>query len=187
MSNRVVFGLMRDAVTVEQVLANLGKAGFTAAEISVLMPSHRAARELARAHEDGARADVRGRGGAGAAVGGALGLLGLLGGLGALAIPGIGPLVAAGPIVAALGGAAVGAAMGSVAGGLIGLGIPAAQARLYEGKLRAGHVLVAVHTMDVPHVAAATTVLETQGVDDMLIASERSRPTGRTPSHDAVS
>lgn len=172
MSNQAVFGIMRDEATMQWMLTVLGRAGFAAAEISVLMPpgppsgfagtrDRRPAAGTART----AAATVSG------GTRGLLGTLGTLGRLGALAIPGFGPLIAAGPILTALGSAAVGAGMGSVAGGLIGLGIPEAHAKRYEGKLRGGNLLVAVHTTGVPHIAAATTVLETHGAHDMVIAS----------------
>lgn len=186
MANQAVFGIMRDEATMQWMLTVLGRAGFAAAEISVLMPpSQRAAgfagRPVARRPSESRSTPASG------GTQGLLGTLGALGRLGALAIPGFGPLIAAGPILTALGSAAVGAAMGSVAGGLIGLGIPEAQAKRYEGKLRGGSLLVAVHTTDVPHIAAATTVLETHGAHDMVIASGIALPSRRAPSHEAVS
>src|SRR2546423_7824176 len=83
----------------------------------------------------------------GAATGGtAGGVIGLLAGIGALAIPGVGPFIAAGPIMAALSGAAVGAAVGGIGGALIGLGLPGYEAKKYEGELKAGNILVSVHS-----------------------------------------
>jgi len=185
MANHAVFGVMRDEATMQWMLTVLGRAGFSSTDISVLMPTQPAGSVL---EPPGARRQLATRR-ADATFGGTLGLLGTLGArgrLGALAIPGFGPLIAAGPILAALGGAAVGAAMGSVAGGLIGLGIPEALARRYERKLRGGSLLVAVHTNGVPHIAAATTVLETHGADDLVIATQLAGFAKSSPSRAAV-
>lgn len=125
------------------IVDNLKVAGFSNSDISVLMPDQTGVRDVA--HEQHSKAPEGATTGAttGAIVGGALGWLA---GIGALAIPGIGPFVAAGPIMAALGGAAIGAGTGGVAGALIGLGIPEIEAKAYEGKLKEGNVLLSVHT-----------------------------------------
>src|SRR6185295_19443066 len=98
---------------------------------------------------------------AGVGAGGALGgTLGLLVGIGALAIPGLGPLIAAGPILAALSGAAAGAAVGGITGALIGMGIPELEAKQYEGKIRGGNILLSIHVDDAGERARAKKILE---------------------------
>jgi len=112
-------------------------------DISVLLPDKRATHDFAHEHNTKAPEGAV----TGASAGGILGgTLGLLAGIGALAIPGIGPLIAAGPVLAALSGAAAGAAVGGISGALVGMGIPEIEARSYEGKLRGGNILIAVHT-----------------------------------------
>src|SRR5207244_9199931 len=118
-----------------------------------------------------------GSGTAGAATGGgAGGVVGLLAGVGALAIPGVGPFIAAGPIMAALSGAAVGAATGGVVGGLIGLGIPEIEAKRYEEKLKKGNYLIAVHTDENEDVDRAKHIFKTGGAQDISTVSEASAP-----------
>jgi outer membrane lipoprotein SlyB len=98
--------------------------------------------------------------------------LGWLVGIGALAIPGLGPFIAAGPIMAALSGAAAGAALGGIAGALIGLGIPEYEAKRYEGKIKEGHVLISVHTDDRTERSRAKQILERAGAEDVADTSE---------------
>jgi hypothetical protein len=100
----------------------------------------------------------------------------LLAGIGALAIPGLGPFIAAGPIMAALSGAAVGAATGGVVGGLIGLGIPEIEAKRYDEKLRKGNYLIAVHTDESEDVDRAKDIFKTGGAEDISTVSEASAP-----------
>ncbi|TMP94859.1 MAG: DUF1269 domain-containing protein, partial [Verrucomicrobia bacterium] len=101
---------------------------------------------------------------------------GLLAGIGALAIPGVGPFIAAGPIMAALSGAAVGAATGGVVGGLIGLGIPEIEAKRYEEKLKKGNYLIAMHTNKSEDVDRAKHIFKTAGAEDISTVSEASAP-----------
>jgi hypothetical protein len=113
----------------------------------------------------------------GAATGGAAGdVIGLLAGIGALAIPGVGPFIAAGPIMAALSGAAVGAATGGVVGGLIGLGIPEIEAKRYEEMLKKGNYLIAVHINENEDVDRAKRVFKTAGAENISTVSEASAP-----------
>ena len=100
----------------------------------------------------------------------------MLAGIGALAIPGVGPFIAAGPIMAALSGAAVGAATGGVVGGLIGLGIPEIEAKRYEEKLKKGNYLIAVHTDENEDVDRAKNIFKTAGAQDISTVSEASAP-----------
>lgn len=127
----------------ESLVRDLNAAGVPCVDISVLFPNPAQTDAFAADNEtkgpEGAMAGL----GAGGLVGGALGLLA---GLGAFAIPGLGPFVAAGPIMAALSGAAAGAAIGGIAGALVGMGVPEEEARAYEGRVKEGGILVAVHS-----------------------------------------
>jgi hypothetical protein len=109
---------------------------------------------------------------AGVATGGVLGgTLGLLAGIGALAIPGVGPLIAAGPLLAALSGAAAGAAVGGIAGGLIGLGIPEIEAKRYENRIAQGNILISVLAETSDEVTLAKNVLQNAGAEDISVTS----------------
>ena len=101
------------------------------------------------------------------------GTLGLLVGIGALAIPGVGPLIAAGPLLAALTGAAAGATVGGVAGGLIGLGIPEIEAKRYENRIAEGNILISVHAETGDEVARAKEILEEADAEDISVTSIR--------------
>jgi uncharacterized membrane protein len=104
------------------------------------------------------------------------GTLGVLAGIGALAIPGLGPFIAAGPLMAALSGAAAGAALGGITGALIGFGIPEIEAKKYEGKLRGGNILVAVHVDDSDQEKRAKEVFRIEGAHDIISTTEASVP-----------
>ena len=113
----------------------------------------------------------------GAATGGvAGGVIGLLAGIGALAIPGVGPLIAAGPIMAALSGAAVGATAGGVVGGLIGLGIPEIEAKIYEEKLKTGNYLISVHGHDGDEVDRVKEIYKSENAEDISTTSQEAVP-----------
>lgn len=173
-NKKAAFGIVRSEVEAERLLDALRAAGFRMSDVSVLLPGRGATRDFVHAQGTKAPEGAIVGGGAGGAVGGTLGLLA---GLGALAIPGLGPLLAAGPIFAALSGAAVGAAVGGVAGGLVGLGIPEIQARLYEGKIRSGNVLVSIHGDDSERIESAKRVLTSFGAADISVTHEWSVPT----------
>jgi hypothetical protein len=98
--------------------------------------------------------------------------LGLIAGIGALAIPGVGPFLAAGPIFAALTGAAVGATAGGIAGALIGMGIPESEARHYEGRITSGNVLISVHSENPGDLASARNIFKQTGAKDICTAGE---------------
>jgi hypothetical protein len=147
----------------------LRSAGFRAEDISVLLPANEGTKDLA--HEKATKAPE------GAATGGATGAvvggtLGWLVGIGALAIPGLGPFIAAGPLVAALAGAGVDAAAGGLTGALVGMGIPEYEAKRYEGMVRGGHILVSVHSHDGDWTEKATGILEATGAQDISSAGE---------------
>lgn len=140
--NIALFGIFKDRNQVESVIDELRLAGFRAADISVLLPENIGNKDLA--HEKNTKAP---EGAATGGVSGAVlgGTLGWLVGVGALAIPGLGPFIAAGPIMAALAGAGAGAAVGGVTGGMIGIGIPEYEAKRYEGRIKEGGLLLSIH------------------------------------------
>lgn len=148
----------------EAIVDDLKEAGFSSGDISVLMQDRSGTREFATEHHTKAPE--------GATTGGVIGMgagagLGWLVGIGTLAIPGLGPFIAAGPIMAALGGAAVGGATGGVVGALIGMGIPEIEARHYDERVREGHVLITVHTEDMVERDRARAVFERHGAADI--------------------
>jgi hypothetical protein len=170
-SNKAVIGLVSTQSQAEQIVSELTRAGIPSSDVSVLFPDKQGTRDFA--HEKNTKAPE----GAvtGASAGGALGgTLGLLAGIGALAIPGLGPFIAAGPIMAALSGAAAGAAVGGVAGALIGMGIPEIEAKQYETKLKDGNILVSVHVENSDQRGRAKKVLEQGGARDIAVAGEES-------------
>ncbi len=166
-----VFGIVRSQVEAADVVDRLKMSGFNRGDISVLVASESGTREFAVEHQTKAPEGAATGAGTGALLGGALGWLT---GIGALAIPGVGPLIAAGPIMAALGGAAVGGAVGGLTGGLIGLGIPEFEARRYESRVKGGHVLIAVHTESSDDVDRAKTIFEAAGAEDITTSHESS-------------
>lgn len=168
-SNKAVIGLVSDQMKAEVIVEKLQQAGFSTNDISALFPDKRGTRDFAHEQNtkapEGAVAGV----GAGGVVGGTLGLLA---GIGALAIPGVGPLIAAGPIMAALSGAAAGAAVGGIAGALIGLGIPELEAKQYEGKIKEGNILLSVHVTDKDQQSRAKQILDASDATDIVTAGE---------------
>jgi uncharacterized membrane protein len=173
MSKTSVFGIVKTQSRAEQIIQDLQSAGFSASEISVLLP------DIQGKHDIGHIKATKAPEGAttGASTGGvAGGVLGLLAGIGALAIPGVGPFIAAGPIMAALSGAAVGAATGGIVGGLIGMGIPEIEARRYEDKLRNGNYLIAVHAKDGDEKDRAKEIFKSAGAEDISTSSMSKAP-----------
>ena len=135
------------------------------------MPDKRTTKDFAHEHNTKAPEGATTGGAAGLGVGAALGWLA---GIGALAIPGVGPFIAAGPIMAALGGAAVGTAAGGLVGGLIGMGIPEFEAKRYDAKIREGNILISVHTEDSKQRDAAKDIFKRFNADDISTGSEAS-------------
>lgn len=155
------------------IVRDLQSHGFADSEISVLLP------DTAGTHDMGhVKATKAPEGTAtGAASGGvAGGVLGLLAGIGALAIPGVGPFIAAGPIMAALSGAAIGATAGGIVGGLIGLGIPEIEAKRYEEKLKRGNYLISVHAENDDQEDRAKGIFKNHQAEDVTTASESAVP-----------
>jgi hypothetical protein len=172
-SHKAVIGLVSTQAQAESIVGELQRAGFSSNDISALFPDKRGTRDFA--HEQNTKAPEGAV--AGASAGGALGgTLGFLAGIGVLAIPGLGPFVAAGPIMAALSGAAAGAAAGGIAGALIGMGIPEVEAKQYESKIRDGNILLSVHTEDGVQRAQAKKILESAGAIDVVVVGEQSVP-----------
>src|SRR4030088_1448035 len=173
MSKTSVFGIVKSHSQAEQVVEGLQDAGFPVSEISVLLPDNEGKHDIGHVKATKAPEGAPTGATAGGVTGGALGLLA---GIGALAIPGVGPFIAAGPIMAALSGAAVGAATGGVVGGLIGLGIPEIEAKRYEEKLKKGNYLIAVHTDESEDVDRAKEIFKNAGAEDISTISEASVP-----------
>jgi hypothetical protein len=168
--NTAVFGIFPSLAGAEQCVNALLSAGFRNDDISVLAPDQETTRQLATEKNtktpEGATA--------GATTGGVIGgTIGLLAGIGALAIPGVGPLIAAGPIMGALAGLGAGAATGGIIGALVGLGMPEYEAKRYEGRVKNGGVLVSVHCDNSEWVDRAKDVLERNGAEDVASAGEK--------------
>ncbi|EEF62066.1 hypothetical protein [Pedosphaera parvula] len=171
MAAKSVFCVARDEVQASCIVDDLKMAGFSKNDISALLPDKSGTRDFA--HEKGTKAPEGAATGAG--TGGVLGgALGWLAGIGALAIPGVGPFIAAGPIMAALSGAAVGAAAGGLVGTLVGMGIPEFEAKRYQGKIREGRILLSVHSEDSNETKRAKNIFERAGAEDISTAGEES-------------
>jgi hypothetical protein len=169
--SKAVFCIAKSTEQAELIVSNLKNAGFLNNDISVLFPDKGSTRDFA--HEMHTKAPE------GAAIGGAVGIgtgavLGWLAGIGSLAIPGIGPFIAAGPIMGALSGAAVGAATGGLSGALIGFGIPEYEAKRYEGKIKGGSALISVHTSNSETVDQAKEIFEQANAEDISSTEEAS-------------
>src|SRR5207244_7702042 len=153
----------------ERARKQLGAVGVAGDVVSGLYRDKTGARDFAHQQQRKAPEGAA----AGASTGGVLGGgLGWLVGIGALAIPGVGPFIAAGPIMAALAGAAVGAAAGGLTGALIGLGIPEYEAKQYEGKILKGNMLISVHTEDGDEVDRAKEIFKREGAQDISYTGE---------------
>src|SRR5438270_12868176 len=168
--NTAVFGIYPDRVSVEEAVEHLRRAGFRNTDISVLFPENQGTKDFA--HEKNTKAPEGATSGV-VAGGIAGGVLGWLTGIGALAIPGLGPLIAAGPIVAALAGAGAVGTLGGIVGALAGMGIPEYEAKRYEGRIREGGVLLSVHCDSTDWVKRAKEMLEATGAQDIASAGEK--------------
>lgn len=165
-----VYGVYSERDDVEKAVDRLRKDGFLSNDISVVFPDRDMNKEFALEKNTKAPEGAMAGGGTGLVLGGALGWLV---GIGTLAIPGVGPLLAAGPIVAALAGAGVGGAVGGIAGGLIGLGLPEIEAKRYEEEIKRGRILVSVRCDSVHSAQAARKVLDDSGAKDVFISGEQ--------------
>jgi hypothetical protein len=169
MANKAVFCLAKSEPQAERIVERARDEGFSNDDISVLFPDKETTREFA--HEKHTKAPEGAA--TGALTGGVLGgVAGWLVGIGTLAIPGLGPFIAAGPIMAALGGAAAGATAGGLTGFLVGLGMPEYEAKRYEGKVRHGEILISIHTEDRNEVSRAKNLFEREGAEDIAYTGE---------------
>ena len=166
-----VFGIYTTRESVERAVDTFLKSGFTTSDVSVLLPENLGGKPLATHKDTKAPEGATAGGGAGAVVGGTLGLLA---GIGALAIPGLGPFIAAGPIMAALAGIGVGGAVGGFAGALIGMGIPEYEAKRYEGRIQKGGILLSVHCDTSDQVKRGKEILKNTGAEDISSTGESS-------------
>jgi uncharacterized membrane protein len=181
---RSLFALFSERAVAENVIEQLKASGISAEEISVLFAAPPGQEPSTKAPEGTATGGT-----AGFVLGG---ILGWLAGIGSLAIPGVGPFIAAGPIMAALSGAAVGAALGGVSGALIGMGIPEYEARRYEAQLREGKLLLSVHTEGGDPVERVLQILRTAKAEEIATSGEaitplRSEPPAVPPKKDPPS
>jgi uncharacterized membrane protein len=177
MSKTSVFGIVKSHSQAEQVVEGLQDSGFPVSEISVLLPDNEGKHDIGHVKATKAPEGAT----TGATAGGVTGgVLGLLAGIGALAIPGVGPFIAAGPIMAALSGAAIGATTGGVVGALVGMGIPEVEAKRYEGKLKSGNYLIAVHVRDGEEKDRAKEIFKSAGAEDISATSMSKAPAEAT-------
>jgi hypothetical protein len=161
--------LVNTEAQADAIVGKLRSAGFSESDISVLFPDKGSTRDFAHKKEtkmpEGATV--------GASAGGAIGgTIGLLAGIGALAIPGLGPFIAAGPIIAALSGGAIGAGVGGLTGALVGLGIPEYEAKRYEGKVKEGGILISVHSESSDETSRAKNIFKEEGAHDISSTGE---------------
>src|SRR4051794_1107132 len=167
--NTAAFGIYRDRISVDNAVDTLRAAEFRNTDISVLFPENEGTKDFAVAKQTkGPEGTTRGAASGGVMGGG----LGWLAGIGALAIPGLGPLIAAGPIVAALAGAGAGGVVGGITGALVGMGIPEYEAKRYEGRVKDGGILLSVHCDDSKWTKRAKQILEETGADDVSSTGE---------------
>lgn len=158
--NTSVFAIFQSRSAVDSTVDALKNAGFRNSDISVLFPDKDGTREFAHEKATKAPEGATTGGTSGAVIGGTLGWLA---GIGSLAIPGVGPLIAAGPIMAALAGAGIGGAVGGLTGALVGMGIPEYEAKRYEGLVKDGGILMSVHSDDSEWTDKAKKIFEAQG------------------------
>ncbi len=169
MGHTSVYGIYATRQDAEVAIDSMRASGFSAQDISVLFPDNEGTKDIG--HEKHTKAPEKAT--AGAAIAGiAGGTIGWLVGIGALAIPGVGPLVAAGPIMAALAGLGAGSVVGGLAGALIGMGIPEYEAKRYEGRIRKGGILLSVHCDNDLMIGRAKEMLRHTGAEDIAAADE---------------
>jgi hypothetical protein len=175
--NTAVFGIYRTIGQAEDTVNQLVAAGFANDDISVLLPDNQSTRNFAHKKETKAPEGTATGVTAGGAIGGALGLLA---GIGALAIPGVGPLIAAGPIMGALAGVGVGGAVGGLIGALVGMGIPEYEAKRYEGRVKDGGILLSAHCDTSEEIDRAKEILKQTGAEDISSSGEASADSAQT-------
>src|SRR6202521_1301023 len=181
--NIAVFGIYPSQASVESGVDALKAAGFSNNDISALFPQNAGTKDFAHEKSTKAPEGASTGAGAGALLGGGLGWLV---GIGALAIPGLGPFIAAGPIMAALAGAGVGGAVGGLTGALIGMGIPEYEAKRYEGRVKDGGILLSVHCDSSEWTKQAKQILEHTGAQDVSSTGEASSDDATIPAREVA-
>jgi hypothetical protein len=177
-----VLGIYSSVPQAERAVDALIQGHFSNADVSVLLPDHQGTKDFA--HEKHTKAPEGTT--TGVAAGGTIGgTLGLLAGIGALAIPGVGPFIAAGPIMGALAGLGVGGAVGGLVGALVGMGIPEYEAKRYEGRIKEGGILLSVHCATSEEITRAKDMLKRTGAADIASTGERSVGTYATTVPDS--
>lgn len=164
-----VYCITKTLTQADVIIAALKNAGFSNNDISALLPDKRGTKDFAHEHNTKAPEGAAAGGVAGLGVGAAVGWLA---GIGTLAIPAVGPFIAAGPIMAALSGAAIGTAAGGIIGALVGMGIPEFEAKRYDAKIREGNILISVHTEDSKQRDVAKDIFKKNGAQDISTGSE---------------
>ena len=178
MAGHSIFGIYTSRQGVEAAVQALRDANFRGSDISILAPENLGdIRDIGTVKTTKAPEGATAGGTSGAVIGG---VLGWLVGIGALAIPGLGPFIAAGPIMAGLSGIAAGAAVGGFTGALVGMGIPEFEAKMYETRLKAGNILISVHTEDGDDRKRAVDVFKSAGVKDVSTQAESAAPQPKT-------
>jgi hypothetical protein len=176
--SHAVFCIAPTHAVANDIVSRLKNAGFSDNDISVLLPDKSGTRDFAHEKNTKAPEGTAIGAGAGGVVGGTLGLLA---GIGLLAIPGVGPFIAAGPIMAALSGIAIGAAAGGITGALVGMGIPEIEAKRYEGKVKDGNILISAHSENAEQTKKAKDIFELAGATDVGTSGEKSAPAASPP------
>lgn len=171
MAKKAVYGIAPSEYQAIAITDQLNAIGFSPNDVSVLFPDKKGTRDFAHEKHTKAPEGAAAGAGSGAVLGGALGWMV---GIGAVAIPGLGPFIAAGPIMAALAGAAGGAVAGGLAGTLIGMGIPEYEAKRYEGKVKNGNILISVHTDNSEERDRAKHIFLANGAEDISYTGEAS-------------
>jgi hypothetical protein len=166
---KAVIGIAKSEEQAARIVNRLKEAGFSSDDVSLLLPDRGGQRDFAHEHHSKAPEGAT----AGVVAGGVIAAaLGWLAGIGSIAIPGIGPLLAAGPVMAALSSAAAGGAIGGIAGALVGYGFPEYEAKQYEGKVKNGNILISVHTEDSRERGAATEIFDDANAEDISYTGE---------------
>ena len=164
-----VFGFAKSLEQSERIVSAVHSAGVPLDDISILFPDTAGSHDFVHERHSKLSEGAAAGGGTGGLIGGTIGLLA---GIGALAIPGVGPFIAAGPIMAALSGAAMGATVGGLTGAMVGLGIPEYEARIYEGKVMEGKCLISVHAGSAAELDRVRRILESAGAEEVAWRAE---------------
>ena len=168
-TNVSVYGLYIDRPAVEEAVTSLKQAGFRKTDISVLLPENVGSKDLGHEKNTKAPEGAIAGAGSGGVIGGALGWIA---GVGLLALPGIGPFIAAGPIMSLLAGVGVGGTVGSILGALLGMGFPEYEAKRFEGRIKQGGILLSVHCDNSEWIKRAQNILTNTGASDVASAAE---------------